>query len=432
MKKYYFSHNVLLLVFILFSLLNVAPAQEIPNGDGDLLWERSIYPRFVNDAKFHPINGNIIAAVNHEIWEIDPKDGHTIRVFEGGVSGREIQEVFITSDGQYLATNIWSTTGIVIWDYNSGNIWKTLKLYGQDLGILPNDHDLIFYYPDGDEICVYNFLTETKVKSHSIIKGSGTNMVDRMALSKDGKYLAIGFAYVLDNNWKYTMELWDAETLTKIRDFGEDNTIGEFKDVQISSNNKYVAFQGGGHFNFFFLSGEKINFNTFNWISFFGFSYDGDKTIIDGDFNNNPSYSAVINNPVDKPIYSFTKTANILRFNKNDEIFSGRITLLFFSNNWYTVGVNENKEINQPIFPNPATEYIEVNVGAIHELPRQEEGVSDAIRIFDIFGDEMHPPRPSGTPQEGNKYRIDVSTLQAGVYFVRIGNEKPMKFMIVR
>jgi hypothetical protein len=53
-----------------------------------------------------------------------------------------------------------------------------------------------------------------------------------------------------------------------------------------------------------------------------------------------------------------------------------------------------------------------------------------AIEIFDVFGNEIYPPRQtsSDTPQEGN-LRIDISTLPPGVYFVRIGNERPLKFM---
>ena len=99
---------------------------------------------------------------------------------------------------------------------------------------------------------------------------------------------------------------------------------------------------------------------------------------------------------------------------------------------FYVLGgtsVSDNYEINQPIFPNPAMEYITLNVPPLEK--RGLGGVLQQIRIFDIFGDEMHPPRPSGTPQEGN-IRIDITTLQAGVYFVRIGNEKPMKFVVVR
>jgi hypothetical protein len=53
------------------------------------------------------------------------------------------------------------------------------------------------------------------------------------------------------------------------------------------------------------------------------------------------------------------------------------------------------------------------------------------IVVYDVMGNEIHPPRPAGTPQEGNKYRIDISTLPAGVYFVRTGKIIE-KFMVLR
>jgi hypothetical protein len=79
------------------------------------------------------------------------------------------------------------------------------------------------------------------------------------------------------------------------------------------------------------------------------------------------------------------------------------------------------------LYPNPAMEYITLNITPLEK--RGLGGVLQEIQIFDVFGNEIHPPRPAGTPQEGNKYRIDISTLPAGVYFVRIENEKPMKFV---
>ena len=129
--------------------------------------------------------------------------------------------------------------------------------------------------------------------------------------------------------------------------------------------------------------------------------------------------------------FIFTLPRGIIRINSNNQIFTEGIyrKIQMFSNNWYTVGVKPNLESKESIFPNPATEYIALNVPPLEK--RGLGGVLQQIRIFDIFGNEMHPPRPSGTPQEGN-IRIDISALQAGVYFVRIGIEKPMKFVVVR
>jgi hypothetical protein len=79
------------------------------------------------------------------------------------------------------------------------------------------------------------------------------------------------------------------------------------------------------------------------------------------------------------------------------------------------------------IIPNPASDYITVDVTFL----RMQES---EIKIYNIFG-ECVLSTPSSlrdaTPQEGN-FKIDISSLPAGVYFVKRGNDKPMKFVIVR
>jgi hypothetical protein len=88
--------------------------------------------------------------------------------------------------------------------------------------------------------------------------------------------------------------------------------------------------------------------------------------------------------------------------------------------------VKESEE-GKYITPNPATDFINVDMSFL----RMQES---KIEIYNIFG-EIVLSTPSSlrdaTPQEGNKYRIDISTLPAGVYFVRVG-EKFEKFIVVR
>jgi hypothetical protein len=415
---------------VIIALTSALFSQEIPNGDGDLLWERSIYPRFVNDAKFHPINGNIIAAVNHEIWEIDPKDGHTIRVFEGGTASGEddqFEGIQITSDGKTIVTDGGSgIEGLLIWDYETGKIRKVFDKGGPNrgsLGIFPDNKRVIFFTfklqgSSDRQIVIYNFETDQIEKQVSIFQKAA----QKLSLSKDGKNLAVGKTFNNNGDWIYTMELWDAETLTKIRDYGEDNTIGEFNDIQISSNNKYVAFQGGGHFNFFNLNGERISFNTFNWITFFGFSNNGDKTIIQGRWNNNSSYSAVINNPIDKPIYTFTKFFKLLRFNKNDEIFTGEETIKFFSNRWYTVDVKPGFETK--------TKVNYENDQLILTLPK--DVIPQKISIMNLLGEIVY--ETSELTELNDKIVLDL-TLPNGIYLISINDGKSTlfgKFVVVR
>jgi hypothetical protein len=78
--------------------------------------------------------------------------------------------------------------------------------------------------------------------------------------------------------------------------------------------------------------------------------------------------------------------------------------------------------------PNPTSDYIDINYDLSFLRMQESE-----IKIFNIFG-ECVLSTPSSlrdaTPQEGN-FKIDVSSLPAGVYFVRVG-ERMMKFMVVR
>ncbi len=76
--------------------------------------------------------------------------------------------------------------------------------------------------------------------------------------------------------------------------------------------------------------------------------------------------------------------------------------------------------------PSPASDFIEIT------LPWNDhtlKGVVEGVRIFNIFGEEVSTPSllRNATPQEGN-FKIDVSALSPGVYFVRVG-EKVGKFL---
>jgi hypothetical protein len=78
------------------------------------------------------------------------------------------------------------------------------------------------------------------------------------------------------------------------------------------------------------------------------------------------------------------------------------------------------KNVNTIIFPNPATDKITISntpVGAV------------SYEIFDIFGCKiLSTPSLRDTPQEGN-WEIDVSRLLPGIYFLKLNNLPPVKFI---
>jgi hypothetical protein len=76
--------------------------------------------------------------------------------------------------------------------------------------------------------------------------------------------------------------------------------------------------------------------------------------------------------------------------------------------------------------PNPAKDYIEL----IPPLEKRElGGVLQPIQIFNIFGECVLTLE---TQNFVSLQKINISSLSPGVYFVKFGNEKPMKFTVVR
>jgi hypothetical protein len=74
-----------------------------------------------------------------------------------------------------------------------------------------------------------------------------------------------------------------------------------------------------------------------------------------------------------------------------------------------------NTSDNISISPNPATDYIEISLGANGPSPLQSD-----VRIYDVLGQTVSFVRAGLEP--ATTIRIDVSGLAPGMYFVRIGD----------
>ena len=94
----------------------------------------------------------------------------------------------------------------------------------------------------------------------------------------------------------------------------------------------------------------------------------------------------------------------------------------------YTTTSTKEPDEESPglIFPNPADDFIEINVprwrGQGVDLPPLERGSGGmSIRIYDVLGVEQFTLTPT-LSLKGEGVRIDVSLLAPGVYFVRVGD----------
>ncbi|MCO5252475.1 MAG: immunoglobulin domain-containing protein [Candidatus Kapabacteria bacterium] len=75
------------------------------------------------------------------------------------------------------------------------------------------------------------------------------------------------------------------------------------------------------------------------------------------------------------------------------------------------------------LFPNPATDYIEISYTSINPTVNRRVDETAEIKIFNTLGEcVMTTPHPSTGSGSGN-LRIDISHLTRGVYFVKIGED---------
>jgi hypothetical protein len=104
----------------------------------------------------------------------------------------------------------------------------------------------------------------------------------------------------------------------------------------------------------------------------------------------------------------------------DDFLFNGDIVLLKL--NFDLNSIQEpQKDIIGTLYPNPTNNYIIVNVQNIEPL--------QGIEIYNIFGECVLTVE---TQNFVSLQKIDVTSLPPGVYFVKIGNGKPNKFIVVR
>ncbi len=435
--KFNFSKLLTLAVFVLVLFGSGQRAKaEVPNGDGDLLWERGLNGRTVNDAVFHPINGNIIAAVNHEIWEIDPKDGHTIRVFEGGYPGNEadqFKKLRISSDGNTVVTGGGNgLRGIILWDYNSGKVkhifYNNQIFDGYDnIGIFPDNNKIIFTtyknnYGSDNNVMYINIYD---IQKDSILRNKLINNTycDRFELSKDGKYVAFGFSKgTPQNGWTHTMELWDAETLTPIRSFGSPGNISEFRDVQISNDDQYVGFRGENYLYLFNINGQSMVIQEMKSCFGFTFSNDSKKIIMDILYWTG-NYSIDIYNLENlQPVYRYSGYPTIIRSNSDNEIFTDKMSL--YSNHWYTVGVNE------PAGTDVKIEQVNYTKNNLQIITNGIDIINDLI-ITDTLGKRIY--QQNNITITNNQAEIPLS-LPSGNYLIKLtanGKELTGKFIVV-
>ena len=271
-------------------------------------------------------------------------------------------------------------------------------------------------------LVIYDFEKDSILKKVNIAPKGTQNM----ALSKDGKYLAIAFRYKNPSGiWDLIMELWDAETLTYIRGFGEAVNANEFRDVKISNDNQYFGLRANNRFYLYKQNGENENLNSIIDADYFQFTPDN-KYILLGGKSIDGNYKALIKDLNSTKIpYYYTLPRGILLFNEKNQLFSHGMynKLYFFSNRWYTVDVKDNQI--ESIFKINYTEKKLL-------IENSTNQILTSIEITDINGKILHSTNLNQNTQSTLEFEFKFIP---GVYFATIhtesGKNYSHKFLVV-
>ena len=115
--------------------------------------------------------------------------------------------------------------------------------------------------------------------------------------------------------------------------------------------------------------------------------------------------------------------------------YDGRLYAVNYNGFWRTKNKVTNVEndgeplisgdMRLKVYPNPAGDYIEININNKGLKPFAE---IEKIQIFDMLGIDVSHAGGGVSGADGGGFRIDVSHLPIGVYFIRIG-DKAAKFV---
>jgi hypothetical protein len=389
----------------------------------EIAWEKDIggtYAQFSKDGEF------IYVAGGNTISKYRSSDGSFVSTFDNAGLQKisEFYSLCISKNDTYAIARLGDQEGTLnLYDVKTE---KALKQYKgiKWSEIMPDEKSILCIKDiggDSRKIVVIDINSEKELKSVNSDIWQGY-----LKLSHNGKM----FATASISGTKYYFTLWDTETLTEIKRFELiDNETGTtFFQIKFSWDDNFVGISRSLPYISNIYSIPKLieitnSKNYDKWLcSFFDFSQNQIFFhYTDISIDTTSLVSININNM--KIDQRFHLQVLPLTSSFNNLIFTGSALL-----KPKTVGVSENEQKRLLISPNPASDYIEINVGAGSKPALENPG----IEIYNLFGEKnptLSLPIGEGTGKIlptgedlGGVFKIDVSNLAPGVYFIKIGD----------
>ena len=443
--KLKFVFIIFLLAFITSVMTQVLKATEI-----DTLWMKDLWRGHEEEiikTMVSPDDSLIFVGFRKpaKIEVYNASNGDSIRTLTFPRSASVLDDYDISKNGKYV---VGCETGdsvniIHLWDMKTGNHLRT---------ILENDTNytsfkmiyFIRFTPDnryiftslggkqfqdnkGDwhdsipRFLVIDTLNWQVQREIGIARNYYYSPYDKFEISPDNKFYTSPY-YQL--NEMPRIELRDINNDTLISRFVDStNKIYGYSDLKFSSDSNYLISLGGNYW-YIWQIGHQNYFRKY--------IRDARKGIIPNCFLYKKGKIAshkydTLAKTVRTLIYNFENENIVNEFNissvevhffKTNDKFLIRdyYSLILIDSTWQTsITNNVDNHSNLLIMPNPASDFIEISVGA-----GSKPDLTSDVKIFDVFGQNCDLT-PTLSPS-GDGARLDVSGLVPGMYFVRIGD----------
>ena len=383
-----------------------------PNGDLHAVWLMWDFP------------GRILAYAKYDANTSTWLQADTISQAGGSLGSWYFPEIYSTNDNKPVI--VWAEddrtgTKEAYMKYHNGTNWSDDILVSTDDNFqaidpkivkLPNNKCLISFIEQIDETtmaikyCIYNEADHTR---------SDLQIIPQTQYSTSTYYFNAELK--LKNNNEVIMGMWSYEegtnpVVNKISIWNYNITTDEFTKSEnefVSSesgsiNQKYfdIAFDSDGDCAFVYSNSYDNNLHFVQYNQTVGF---GESEIIS-------TLPAVAAGTVPSIAFDTDNNLNVIfddnRFDQNNDGYQDR-DVLYLRGNPQNVFVEEiiSNESSLSIYPNPAN-----NLIVVTNLANED------IQILDITGKIIRLVKSNETKQS-----IDISDLQKGIYFIKVGQE---------
>ncbi|OGU59663.1 MAG: hypothetical protein A2X64_04455 [Ignavibacteria bacterium GWF2_33_9] len=424
--------GIALIVFLIAALGGQnAMAQEIPNGDGDLLWKVPVTKSLGTSVSIHPINSNIlIAGRNNEIYEFDVNNGMLIRTITCDTLV-EIKGICITPDGKTIIVGLSYITQFI--DYQTGNKTKQLNAEKDGIinGILTTRYNIYPFSNNKDFLCDryvsqdeqyierYDYINDIVIKRlnlYDLENGIKNVGISAITLTPDGTQFAV--AYKFFN--LYYIKIFDANTFELIQSVPY-SWIEIIENLEFSSTNNYLSISSNID-----LLADVVNLETNQKFSFapkhmVKFSDDEKYWIIEAWYTS-PIIDIYLANTYDK-VFIINSDGYLRVFKDNKLFVRNGYNLSLYSSNWHFVDIKE--KYSDSSFQ---INYSENRITLIF----QNIAFIDQIFLADTTGREV--ARLEKIPVINNTVQIPIELL-SGNYLLKFsanGKNYTAKFSVLR